>query len=158
MKKNLKKNTYIVIKNLPANAGDAALIPGSESPPGGGSGNLLQYFCLENPMDREAWQATVHGVEKESYTTSWLNNNNMCVYTESLCCTPETMWINYTSIKKGRTESTTWTPMLRIRTFWNNSIRNIEQEYTNERYLRPLFTLKIAKCYWNQRFKEKETY
>ena len=54
MKKNLKKNTYIVIKNLPANTGDVALIPGSESPPGRGSGNLLQHSCLENPMDREA--------------------------------------------------------------------------------------------------------
>ena len=33
-------------------------------PPGGGNGNRLQYFCLENPMDRGAWQATVHGVAK----------------------------------------------------------------------------------------------
>ena len=57
----------IVAKNLPANAGDAedmGLVPGSGRFPGGGHGNPLQYSCLENPMDRGAWQATVHGVTK----------------------------------------------------------------------------------------------
>ena len=56
-----------VAKNLPANAGDrgnACLIPGSGRSPGGGNGNSLQYSCLENPMDRGAWRATVHGVTK----------------------------------------------------------------------------------------------
>ena len=56
-----------VVKNPPSNAGDirdAGLIPGSGRSPGGGHGNPLQYSCLENPMDREAWQATVHGVTK----------------------------------------------------------------------------------------------
>ena len=53
-----------MVKNLPANAGDVGLIPGSESSPGGGNGNPLQYSCLENPMDRGAWWATVHGVAK----------------------------------------------------------------------------------------------
>ena len=56
-----------MVKNLPANAGDAGdvgLIPGSGRCPGGGHGNLLQYSCLINPMDRGAWQATVHGVTK----------------------------------------------------------------------------------------------
>jgi len=56
-----------VIKNPPANAGDAkdkGSIPGSGSSPGGGHGNPVQYSCLENPMDREAWRATVHKVEK----------------------------------------------------------------------------------------------
>ena len=38
------------------------LIPGSGRSPGGGRGNPLQYFCLENPLDRGAWRATVHGV------------------------------------------------------------------------------------------------
>ena len=55
----------LVVKNLPANAGDikvAGSIPGSGRSPGGGNGNPLQYFCLVNPMDRGAWQATVHGV------------------------------------------------------------------------------------------------
>ena len=49
-------------KNLPANAGDLGSIPGSGRFPGEGNGNPLQYFCLENPMDRGAWWATVHGV------------------------------------------------------------------------------------------------
>ena len=48
-------------KSPPANAG---LIPGSGRSPGGGNGNPLQYSCLKNPMDRGAWWATVHGVEK----------------------------------------------------------------------------------------------
>ena len=44
-----------VVKNLPANAGDLGSIPESGRSPGEGNGNSLQYYCLENPMDREAW-------------------------------------------------------------------------------------------------------
>ena len=51
-----------VVKNLPANAGDPGSIPGSGRSLGEGNGNPLQYSCLENPMDREAWQAIVLGV------------------------------------------------------------------------------------------------
>ena len=57
----------LVVKNLPADAGDAGdmdSIPGSGRSPGGGHSNPLQYSCLENPMNREAWQATVHRVTK----------------------------------------------------------------------------------------------
>ena len=53
--------------NLPANSGDvkdAGSIPGSERASGEGNGNTLQCSCLENPMDRGAWRATVHGVAK----------------------------------------------------------------------------------------------
>ena len=50
-----------VVKNPSVNAGDVSLIPGLERSPGKGNGNVLQYFCLENPMDRGAWRATVHG-------------------------------------------------------------------------------------------------
>ena len=53
-----------MLKNLPAKAGDAGdvgSIPGSGRSPEGGQGNSLQYSCLENPMDRGNWQATVHG-------------------------------------------------------------------------------------------------
>ena len=46
------------------NAGDLTWIPGLGRSSGEGNGNPLQYSCLENPMDREAWQATVHGVTK----------------------------------------------------------------------------------------------
>ena len=49
-----------VIKNLPANAGDMGLIPGSGRLPGEGNDNPLQYSCLENSMYRGAWQATIH--------------------------------------------------------------------------------------------------
>ena len=45
-------------------AGDLVSVPGSERSPAEGNGNLLQYSCLGNPMDRGAWQATVHGVAK----------------------------------------------------------------------------------------------
>ena len=51
-----------LVKNLPANAGDAGSIPGSGRSPGVGNGNPLHCSCLENPMDRRAWWATVHGV------------------------------------------------------------------------------------------------
>jgi len=66
-----------VVKNPPANAGDAGvegLIPGSGRSPGEGNGNPLQYSYLENPMDRGAWWATVHGVAKSQTQLS------MCVY------------------------------------------------------------------------------
>ena len=54
-----------MVNNPPANAGDAGLIPGSERSPGVGNGNPLQYSCLENSMDEEAWRATLHGVTKK---------------------------------------------------------------------------------------------
>ena len=54
----------LVVKNPPANAGDVSLILGSGRSPGEENGNPLQHSCLENPTDREAWQAIVHGVAK----------------------------------------------------------------------------------------------
>ena len=51
-------------KESACNAGDLGSIPGSGRSPGEGNDNPLQYFCLKNPMDRGAWQATVHGVAK----------------------------------------------------------------------------------------------
>ena len=54
-----------VVKNPPANAGDAGSAPGWGRSPGEGNGNSLQYPYLENPMDRGAWQATVHGVYRQ---------------------------------------------------------------------------------------------
>ena len=50
--------------NNPASAGDLGLIPGSGRFPAERNDNPLQYSCLENPLDRGAWQATVHGVSK----------------------------------------------------------------------------------------------
>ena len=57
----------LVVKNLPANVeviGDTGSMPGLGRSPGGGHGNPLQYSCLENPMDRGAWRATVHRAAK----------------------------------------------------------------------------------------------
>ena len=63
-----------VVKNPPASSGDpgdGVSIPGSERSSGVGSGNLLQYSCLENYMDRGAWQTTVPGVPKSQ---TWLSD------------------------------------------------------------------------------------
>jgi len=63
-----------VVKNLPVNAGDTrdtGSISGSGRSPGEENGNPRQYSCLENPMDREGWQATVHGVAKSQM---WLRD------------------------------------------------------------------------------------
>ena len=62
-----------IVKNPPTNAGgagDADSIPGSRRFPGGGNDKPLQYPCLENSMDREAWQATVHGITKSQTRTN----------------------------------------------------------------------------------------
>ena len=61
-----------MVKNLPVNAGDIrdmGSIPGLGRPPGEGHGNPLQYSCLENPIDRGAWRATVHGVANRTEAT-----------------------------------------------------------------------------------------
>ena len=67
----------LVVKNLPVNAGDirdADSIPGSGRSPGRGNGNSLQYSWLENPMDRGAWRAAVHGVAN---SRTWLKQLSM---------------------------------------------------------------------------------
>ena len=70
-----------MVKNLPANAGDTGSIPRSGRSLGEGSGNPLQYFCLGNPMDREAWQVTVHGTTK-----SWTRLSRHKINLLSFCC------------------------------------------------------------------------
>ena len=70
----------LAVKNLPANAGDVrdvGLIPGSERSPGGRHGVLLQYSCLENPMDRGAWWAIIHMVPKTWTCLKRLSSNSM---------------------------------------------------------------------------------
>ena len=69
----------LMVKNLLAHAGnirDVSLTPGSERCLGGGHGNPLQYSCLENPMDRGVWQATVHRVTK-----SWTQLKPLSMHT-----------------------------------------------------------------------------
>ena len=67
-----------VVKNPPPKAGDIRgtdSVPGLGRSPGGGHGNPLQYFCLENPRDRGAWRVMVHGVAKSQ---TWLKRLSMC--------------------------------------------------------------------------------
>ena len=69
------------VKNLPANAGDVRdtdLIPGSGRSPGEENGNPLQYSCLDNPMDRGTWQATVDRVTKSSVDRSLTGLTSRC--------------------------------------------------------------------------------
>ena len=63
-----------MVKNLPAK-GDVGSIPGSGRSPGEGNGNPLQESCLENPMDRGAWWATVHAVPKSRMRLSTAQNS-----------------------------------------------------------------------------------
>ena len=66
----------LMVRNLPANARDTGSISGDGRCPGGGHGNPLQYSCLENPIDKAAWQATVHRVSK-----SRTQLTQLCTYT-----------------------------------------------------------------------------
>ena len=92
-----------VIQNLPANSGDMrdpGSIPGPGRSPGWGHSNPLQYSCLENPMDRGAWQAIVHGVAK-SWTrlSDWTELNwYICNWITLLYTWNITLLINYTPI------------------------------------------------------------
>ena len=70
-----------MVKNLPDNAGDVideGSTPESGRSPGGGHGNALQYSCLDNPMDKGAWQATVRRVTKSQTQLKQLSTAHMC--------------------------------------------------------------------------------
>ena len=73
------------VKNLPACAGDTRdkdLIPGSGRSPGEGNGNSLQYSCLENPMDREAWRSIeAIGLQRVGHDRSALESTHACTHT-----------------------------------------------------------------------------
>ena len=71
-------------KGSACNVGDMGSIPESKRSPGEGNGSPLQYSCLENPMDRGAWWATVHGITEELDTTYRVNNknNSVCLLVE----------------------------------------------------------------------------
>ena len=82
---NWASQVALVVKNLPANAGDVrevGLIPGSGRSPGRRNSNVLQCSCLENPMDRGAWCYSPWG-QRESDTTEWLN---MYAHSTSINC------------------------------------------------------------------------
>ena len=76
----------LVVKNPPANAGDASSVP-RWGKSGGRHGNPLQYSCLENPMDREAWRATVHRVAELDMTEA---TQHACI---RFCRGYNQMWI-----------------------------------------------------------------
>ena len=71
-----------VVKNPPANAGDVGSIPGLGRSPGEGNGNPVQYACLGNPMDRGAWQATVHEGRKSQTRLSDQTTTFICILPE----------------------------------------------------------------------------
>ena len=75
----------VAVKNQPANTGDARdkdFIPELGRPPGAGNGNPLRYSCLENPMDRGAWWATVHRITRNQTRLKWLGTHS-CVAVRS---------------------------------------------------------------------------
>ena len=117
---------FPVIKNPPGNAGDirdAGSIPGSGRSPEVGSGNPLQYSCLENPMDRGAWQATVHGVTKSRTRLSNLAHMHLVpTYwgSGSLCLSTE--WIQQEV--KWRASSR----FIKIRYFWDRKMQASRRE------------------------------
>ena len=99
----------LVVKNLPANAGDTGdvgSIPGSERCPGVSNVNPIHYSCLENSKDRSAWQATVHGVAKSQ---TWLSVC-ACAHTHSI-------------------------PSRRCRTLVSGDLQNITKNNENQLYI-----------------------
>ena len=71
-------------KESACNSGDPGSVPESGRSPGEGNGNPLQYSCLENPMNRGVWWATVHGIRKELDTTEWLTLSLFIYYVYNL--------------------------------------------------------------------------
>ena len=85
----------LVVKKLPANAGDvrtAGSILRSRRSPGGGYGNSLKYSCLENPMDRGAWKATVYRVPKSQTQLKWLSMDTHPEYIRNFCNSVTKKW------------------------------------------------------------------
>ena len=105
----VKQNKTKQKTNPPPSAGgirDVGLVPGSGRSPGEGNGNPLQYSCLENPMDRGAWWATVHGVTKgQTPHTHTYTHTSVCQYDfsyimEIILLTRKLIYYNIISIRK----------------------------------------------------------
>ena len=80
-------NRLLSGKESTCNAGDLGLIPGSGRSPGGGHGKPLQYSCLDNPMDRGAWWATVHGPQRVRHDRSddLAHSHHQCLLQDHEC-------------------------------------------------------------------------
>ena len=90
-----------MVKNPPANAGEAGLIPGSGRSPKKGNGNSFQCSCLGNPTDRGAWGATIHESQRVRHDSATKQQQ---------CCMPTTdiiLYLNYTSMEKKRSSNRT---------------------------------------------------
>ena len=107
-----------VSKESACSAGDLGLIPGSGRFLGEGNGNPFQYSCLENPMNREAWQATVHGVTKSWTWLKWLSmhahtavelrfkHESIILWTALLCyLSVETLWCSRLPFTRNLSQS-----------------------------------------------------
>ena len=78
----------------PVNAGDASSISGSKRSPGGGNGNPYQHSCLGNPMDRGAWQATIHGAQRAKYDLA--NKQQYILITAKITLQEDRIWVYLT--------------------------------------------------------------
>ena len=103
-----------VVKNLPADTRDikdVGSIPGSERSPGVGNDNALQYSCLGNPMDRVAWQATVHGITKRQTQLSNFPHKIYNHWRNFRKHTKENKKKQTTRVTRGNSEKKDWHPI-----------------------------------------------
>ena len=111
----------VVVKNCQCRrCRDSCSIPGSGRSPGNGNGNPLQYSCLENPMERGAWWATVHGVTKSQTQLKWLS---MCAHT--MCWASNAHWVPRGQRGQGGKASSPETPgafSALTRKVWSNAL------------------------------------
>ena len=90
--------------NSERDTGDTGLIPGSRRSPGGGHGNPLQYSCLENPVDRGPWLATVHGVTESDKTETTEHTHNRILLSHKMKC----IWVSSDEVDESSTSYTEW--------------------------------------------------
>ena len=95
-----------MVKNSPANAGDAGWIRGLRRSSGGGHGNSLQYSFLENPMDRGAWQVTATGLQRVGH--NWETNTSLSLQGVIIICIIKLCFLNGTSEWQIWLNTKTW--------------------------------------------------
>ena len=110
-------------KESACNAKDLGSIPGSGRSPGEGNGNQLQYSCLENPMDREVWQTTVHGIAKSRTRLS----NFTSVRVHLLCLQKQK--VGKTPMKNYKSKTITQCPDVNFEYFKNTLVRYLTMQH-----------------------------